>query len=85
MAGFAAEKWRKIGRLAADDKRIGNVLHWYRPKLGVGFGPFLRGSFGSPSEAVFFYAFKSIEKWLCCPLCGQQPEIYAPENEEVSV
>lgn len=54
MAGFAAEKWQKIGRLSADDKRIGNVLHWYRPKLGVGFGPFLKGSFGSFQRRPFF-------------------------------
>lgn len=40
MAGFMAEKWREIGRSAADDKGIGNVLHWYRPKLGASIGRF---------------------------------------------
>ena len=36
MAGFMAEKWREIGRVAADDMGDGNELYWYCPKVGAG-------------------------------------------------
>mgnify|MGYP000091969780 CR=1 FL=1 len=34
MAGTMAEKWRKNGKVGADDKGNANMVFLYRPKLG---------------------------------------------------